>query len=99
MPNIEMHGIRPDQNHEQHQLISKRLEGAKYRDDVVVTMVDDYVYDLQGISRPFLRLIFAKDDPAKIGGVPVYDDCLKRLVALKMDIEVVIIHKFIPKKG
>jgi len=48
--------------------------------------------------RPFLRVIFAQDDLAEIGGVRIYDDCLGRLAVFNMDIEVVITHSFIPKK-
>lgn len=93
MPNIEMHGVRPQHNLAKHREIAALFEGANYQDDIVVTLVADQVFDVHGQPRPFLRVIFTQNEPSNIK-----DDCLKRLISLNMDTEVVMIWAFIPKK-
>ena len=90
-----MHGTRLERNLDQHTLVFGQFGGVKYRDDIVLTMANDYVYDPQGVSRPFLRVIFTEADH----GTHVFLDCLGRLARLNMDIEVLVIHDFIPKEG
>ncbi|MEK7144689.1 MAG: hypothetical protein AAB794_02450 [Patescibacteria group bacterium] len=95
MPNIEMHGTRREKNLDQHTLVFKQFKGVEYRDGIVLTMANDYVYDPQGVPRPFLRVIFTDAEQ----GTHVFHDCLERLARLNMDIEVLVIHDFIRKKG
>lgn len=96
MPNIEIHGIDSKMAREPHGLyeqIRTLLKGVKYCDDVVVSIMGDLVLDLDGQAQPFLRLILTHTDDIHT----ILND-LRRLPG-HSDIEVLYLHKFIPREN
>ncbi len=93
MPNIEIHGTHKSFAADLGLRISGVLEGTKYYHDVVLSIMGDSVTDLRGKPKAFLRVIFAGNEPSGI-----HDDCMERLTALNMDMEIVMISEFIPTK-
>ncbi len=93
MPNIEMHGIKDDMSYGQlfHQ-IKKALQDAPYAKDIVLTDYQNRVVDFHEKSQPYLRLVALSTSSAEL------EDIEKRLEPLNIDIEVLLIDHFTPKK-
>jgi hypothetical protein len=91
MPNIEIHGMGSACSDGIRSKICSAMNGANYVKEIVITTATDFTGDIEGNPRPFLRVVFAKNEPAGI-----YNDCLKRIDDLKMDTEVLVIERFIP---
>ncbi len=84
MPNIEIHGCGHDEAKKSEKKILKHCNWP----DLVVTIVTDVVRDRKGKLQPFLRVY---QDASNIAW-----PFLERL-NLHLDIEVIAVHKFIPK--
>lgn len=94
MPNIEIHGGDNLFNARLSGKIRDLLRGVEGHQNTVVSTIGDSVTSLQGEPRAFLRVIFANRSP-----VSAYNDCMKRLAEINMDMEILIIREFIPKKA
>ncbi|MCK4554070.1 hypothetical protein KAU19_03845 [Candidatus Parcubacteria bacterium] len=90
MPNIEMYGLRHQEARKKENEIDELLRLKPYANDYVVTNISSIVLDKHAQRQPFLRLVSTRNDHI--------DNILKELQKLDMDIEVMILDKFIPKK-
>lgn len=95
MPNIEIHGY-PDIKQVPVQKLVDRiwelLGAVDYVDDVVVSRIPSRVQDARGASQPFLRLVAPKASKHEL------NDIESRLRHLSLDIEVMFLERFVPKK-
>ncbi len=92
MPNIEFHGFPEASDCSAVYLATKRLlKGASYEKDVVLTLYDDTVVDTDGGGQPFLRVIGSKASADEL------EKIVERLSPLNIDIEVMLIEKFVPR--
>ncbi len=92
MLNIEMHGPwgRTAYAGTPRSAITDAFSGACYRGDVQINSIGSWCLCPDGTDAPFLRLLVT----------PNYlhlEDALQRLHALNLDIEVVVIKRFIPR--
>ena len=98
MTNIEIHGFECDAvagidmraSELRNKILYTLFVGKLYADEMVVTTVADDVRDFHGESQPFLRVI----------STPCHelDEIVKTLETLHMDIEVMTLTAFHPKK-
>lgn len=91
MPNVEIHGLRPAKAEELRGRIFALFQDEPYADEMVVTTCLTIVRDRHGNDQPFLRLC---ESPP-----PHTEEILGRLGVLGMDIEVLDLADFIPKKA
>ena len=85
MPNIEIHGVSKKEADKIQKQIAESFGDAEYRKDIVVSIANDKVFDIEGQPKPYLRIVTDCVD---------YEDIAERLNILMMDIEVVLLHKF-----
>ena len=91
MPNIEIHGFgnSPAALNLTKKSIRRLMRGSKEQGDYVITPCNDTAEDHDGDSQPYIRLVSSEPD--------TIDNLLERLTPLEMDIEVLVINRFIPK--
>jgi hypothetical protein len=74
--------------------IEKQFEGIEYRGDVVLSVVNNFVFDLKGDSQPYFHLrVFLTGDAFKDS-----EDIERRLEILNMDIEMLDLRKIVHAK-
>ncbi len=94
MPNIEIHGMPNPElglDNRFYMDIADLFNGAKYEDDLVITIVNDETLATDSIHRPFLRIVSTPGEHL--------DDAVDRLKVLKMDMEILELKRFIPGKS
>jgi hypothetical protein len=99
MPNIEIHGVKASMIKFGAPLyevlraaINEKLADAPYRDDVVISTYANEVIDRSGTDQPFLRLVAPSTSGAEL------EDIEKRLTDLNLDVEVLLLGHFTPRK-
>jgi len=96
MPNIEIHGIGirgayVDDGMNLELKIFEIFSGKTYISEMVVTTFDDAVQDAHHLRQPFLRVVSTPS--------PHLDEIVELLKALNIDIEVLMLSAFYPKKS
>lgn len=89
MPNIEIHGLHRTEARALFQDIFKLFKDRPYVDEMVVTMCDTIVENKHCKPQPFIRLANSCQEHT--------DEILERLQTLNIDIEHLVLAKFIPK--
>ena len=92
MPNIELHGYRNEEEEELRGKLRGTFEHVSYRSHIVISRPQNYVRTIENLHAPFVRVYITADDPA------ANDDLEQRLRELNVDVEIVELKKFIPKK-
>lgn len=90
MPNIKIYGLSPQEEAAKFKQIQDIFKNESYSDDIVVSLIKSEVIDLKGRSQPYVQL--------ELSCMKNYNKKLKLLKKLGMDIQVVHLHDFIPKK-
>ena len=94
MPNIEIQGMDEEDLSLTHDQLVGLFRDAEYAPRLVITGVRSGVRDLNNKLQPFLRIYLAQ------GGVTtLLPDIKRRLQDFGLDIEVIMVHEFIPKKS
>lgn len=93
MPNIEMHGLNEGDLRDMYDQLVSRFRGANYASEVVITGVRSAVRDLSNEFQPFLRIYLTTD-----GLTACLSDMKERLADIELDIEIIPLLEFIPKK-
>ena len=87
MPNVEIHGFESST-----ELMASKAKSCLRSHfspmDVVITKYNDKVVDLRGNERPYFRVVCNDEDEAQ--------EAIDLLSTLKKDIEVLLLHDFIP---
>jgi hypothetical protein len=83
MLKIEIDGMVPLQTDELRRRIEKQFEGIEYRGDVVVVVVNNFVFDTEEKSQPYFRLRVYLTGDASMDA----EDIKRRLEALNIKIE------------
>lgn len=92
MPNIELHGYTSDETSVLVSRLRGAFEHAKYRKHIVITYPGGFVRTIDNADAPFVRVYITTDNLA------IIDDLELRLRVLAIDVEIVELKKFIPKK-
>lgn len=90
MPNIEIHGLKNETREYVHSKIRSAFAEKPYRDDYVITAYESKVHDWRLNAQPFIRLVTTPSDHT--------EDIIQELQKLDLDIEVMILDRFIPRK-
>jgi hypothetical protein len=89
MPNIELHGFNVE-SIEMKKKIFDLFKEDKVKDEIVVTIYQDAVYDKNNKSQPFIRLVSTVSENLSM--------IKARLMTLKVDLEEMFLNNFHPKK-
>lgn len=90
MPNIELHGYPRGEAMALKDKIFELFQDKSYVDEMVVTLCSTTVWNKKGEMQPFVRLANSCQEHA--------EEILEGLQALEVDIEHLVLAKFIPKK-
>ncbi len=90
MPNIEIHGMPESEARLTVRRIAALLRNSSFVKEVVISLCNDIVLDLEGNDQPYLRVFCNDGSKAK--------EVVLTLDPLKIDIELIQIWDFIPKK-
>ena len=90
MPNIEIHGLPLEKAEALQKTIFILLSCYDFYDHAVVTIYPTWVRDHHNREQPFLRIVSSSTDDA--------EDIIKVLGSLKMDMEFVLMRRFVPKE-
>jgi len=96
MPNIELHGFGNEKSHAAIEMRDRVFDlfsgkrGSILKKDVVVTTVSDRVQDCTETEQPFIRLLMPFGDD--------FSFVISRLKILRVDVEVLPLQYFYPKK-
>lgn len=88
MPNIELHGFNVE-SIEMRKKVFDLFDNDKIKDEIVVTIYSDGVYDKNGKNQPFIRLVSTIFDGLSI--------VIGKLRELQVDLEVMFLNEFFPK--
>ena len=88
MPNIELHGYTAEDAVNVRKKVREALKTLKDADQIVTTFIPSNVTDLKGTEMPFLRIISSLNE---------LDEVKEHLKPLGEDIEVIVLHEWIPK--
>jgi len=91
MPNVEIHGLMPEEAKLVRNRIWAEFADAHYLGDMVVTICPTIVTDFQGTHQPFLRLVNTEAAPDR----SIEEDAVKCLYRLSMDLEIMRLDRFI----
>ncbi|KPJ55274.1 hypothetical protein AMJ47_00110 [Parcubacteria bacterium DG_72] len=93
MPNIEIHGLSSTLAHDIRLRIFYTFRNEPYAKEMVVTVFPTKVYDIDGIERPFLRLVNSCQKHS--------EEIIEKLKKFNMDIEHLKLKAFYlkPKTG
>jgi hypothetical protein len=95
MPNIEIYGLQFESEEKVKNLtdnIHQLFDGKPYQENYVITNVLSDARSYKWCSCPFLRICTTNTGEE-------LEDILNTLLILEMDMEVLILHRFIPKKS
>ena len=90
MPNVEIHGYNEPETNIVAGMVAERLRFAPFAHDVVISECHGVVTNLMMQNKPYLRVI---DDDA-----PEAQQVVDLLKPLNIDIEVLLLHAFIPSQ-
>ena len=94
MLKIEINGLVPIQADELRDRIAKQFEGVEYQGDVVLSVVNNFVFDHKGDSQPYFHLRVYLTGDAFMDA----EDIEQRVKILNMDIEMLYLRKVIHAK-
>lgn len=94
MLKIYITGMVPIEEKKLRDRIEKQFEGAEYRGEVVLRVVNDFVFDSEWDSQPYFFLrVYLIGDAAKDS-----EDIERRLEVLNMDMEILDLRKVVHVK-
>lgn len=90
MPNIKIYGVSIGNLTRMYEDIKKIFENEPYAEHIVITHMESVVYNLEAEKQPYIQL--------ELNCMKNYEQKVEKLKQLKMDIQVVKLHDFIPKE-
>lgn len=94
MLKIEINGMTAFEEDGLRDRIAKQFEGVEYKGDVVLNVVNNFVFDHKGDSQPYFHLrVFLSGDAFMNA-----EDIERRLEILNMDIEMLDLRKIVHAK-
>jgi hypothetical protein len=91
MPNIELHGFGDLQQSSLRKLATA-LDGVSFTDEIVITAYVNRAVNVNGDPQPFIRIVAPATSRDEI------EEIERRLSILNIDIEVLLLDHFTPKK-